>query len=379
MRLSKRDWLIGALIGALYRLCRTPPTPHNEHAIQAWAWLHGHLWIDGAMIWERVLWRGHWYQLHPPLNAVAMIPSVALWGSRADQTTVSVVLGGIAAGLVQWIWRNGWLTAFWAFGTVVFYEATLGASWGFCLVLSTIPTLLVLRLALGGTVRLKSSTISLLCGLFAGLAALARYDLAMAWPIYWALLPSYRGLARRRWFIVGPALAVAAYVLYAQARFGTWTDIAIWEWWRGDAFRLGIDPAWGPFNLHYLPGNLYTAIFLGPGFQPVWPYLRPTILGQSIVLTSPAFLIAFNAAWDWETAWLWLAVAATMSGCMLVWSNGQAQFGARYWIQAYPFLLALCAKGWRGSALDRALVIMSIGFVTVGTAIIRWYQLPGFV
>jgi hypothetical protein len=173
---------------AAYWLTRCPPSPHNEAVLQAWAFLHGHAWVEQP-VWEHVQFGGHNYLLHPPGAAILLLPFVAIWGLGTNQTAVSVLLCAIEAALA---WRllgvfglkdsaRLWLTAFFSFGTVLFYEGTLGYSWGFVSISSVLPTLLALSEVFG-------KRRPLLVGLWAGLAALCRYDLVLVWPIYATIL-----------------------------------------------------------------------------------------------------------------------------------------------------------------------------------------------
>src|ERR1700722_19455226 len=51
------------------------PTPFNAHVIQAVAFLHGHTWIDLPYCCiEHAAYNGKFYQLHPPLPAILLIP-----------------------------------------------------------------------------------------------------------------------------------------------------------------------------------------------------------------------------------------------------------------------------------------------------------------
>ena len=94
-----------------------------------------------------------------------------------------------------------WLTVFFGIGTTFWYEATLGDSWNFAVVMSVPATLLALN-ELFGKAR------PFVVGLCAGFAALARYDLVLAWPFYLALLWA-RGKSWRTWWALG-GFAIAA-------------------------------------------------------------------------------------------------------------------------------------------------------------------------
>src|SRR5882724_11471589 len=150
-------------------------TNYNEHIRLAQSILKGHLYIDPAPPWmEHIDVAGHSYILHGPLSALLCLPFVAV--GITDQRLICCVLGAVSALLCYRLTRSGWLTAFFLFGTTFFYEATLGASWDFALVATTPFTLAAL-------IAVKNER-PFLVGLFAGLAALARYDLVLAWPVY---------------------------------------------------------------------------------------------------------------------------------------------------------------------------------------------------
>jgi hypothetical protein len=369
-----------------YWLCMGPPSQHNEHIVLAYSMLHGHLSVNPFQPWEHVTIGGFVYTVHPPLAALLCLPFVAL--KFYNQTLISVFYGALAVtacwGMSQRIDRpvdeslekDGrenceakpsenhhalWLTLFFGFGTVVFYEATYGASWGMCSVVATIPTFLVLS-------ELYGKARPLNVGLWAVVACFARNDLVLVLPVYaiWLLWKS-RGLID--YFLIVAAGGVL-YALINEARFGTLTDPTMWIWYAQD-IAGGKRFPWGPFSLHYLPLNIYTALFLGPAYTWQAPFIRPQAIGQSLLTTSPALLLALRAKfWNVEMVLLWSAIVLGMGACMLVWSNGVEQFGARYWIQSFPFFVALIAK----TPIDqfaKVLIVASIFLVVAFTMEIR--------
>jgi len=346
------------------------PYDHGEHILQAWQWLHGSLNVDGYSIHETALFQGHRYILHPPLAAVVDLPYVAIFGP-ARQIVVSILVGAFCVALVWKLTKSWWLTCFFAFGTVFFYEVTLGAPWGFVLVLSCAPTLLALN-------ELEGKCRPLWIGVWAGVAALARYDLVAVFPVYLLLFagrkqpPSHHTPGGILKMLPGFVFAGVVYVLYARLRYGTFTDISLWLWYQQEESGAAAHPGLGPFSIHYLPMNIFTALFLAPNYSPVFPWVRPTIAGQSLLLTSPGFLLAFRAPWRERETWLlWLAVVLSLGGCMFVYSNGVQQLGCRYWIIATPFLILLMRRGWENDQLSKVLLIASILLVASGLATIR--------
>lgn len=267
-----------------------------------------------------------------------------------------------------------WLTAFFALGTVFFYEATFGASWGMCSVVSTIPTFLALT-------EIYDKRRPLMVSLWATLAAFARYDLVLTIPVYlllWRCVscpwrPSTPHPPREKAaFFLFPALGLLTYCALNLVRFHTFIDPTLGIWFAQDTAGGKIYP-WGPFSLHYLPLGIFTQLFSGPRFDLHFPWMRPTPFGQSLLLTSPAVILALRARGQ---SFLWLALILSSLAYLTVWSSGQEQFGTRYTIQSFPFVIALMAQ----TPLDRfakTLILTSILFCMWGTCVVRLYGWAG--
>jgi hypothetical protein len=371
---------IGVLAFAFYGATISSPTPYNEHVRLAWSMLHGHLGVDAPSYMEHVVVGGHSYILHPPLSAILMLPATAIWGEAANQTGMAVILGAISVALA---WRlmaaigldtaaKLWTVTFFGIGTTFWYEATLGSSWDFALVAS-VPFTLAALIEVFGDAR------PWVVALFAAIAALARYDLALAWPAY-ALMVVARG---RRWREIGwmmPPFAAAAlvYVGFNEARFGTFNDIALWLWYSHDNYRF--QRPGGPFALRDLPLNLYTLLFMAPSYSDRFPWIHPQFLGQALILMSPAFVLALRPSFLRPIPALVLMAAILSSGPSLtVYASGFAQLGPRYYAQIYPFLLTLVAIGLprKVDQLTKILIAISIVFVVFFTWQVRWYAWGG--
>ncbi len=298
-------------------------------------------------------------------------------GADQYQPSVSAVLGAIEVALA---WRlllllglstsaRLWLTAFFGIGTTLWFEATLGASWDFVSLVSVLPTLLALN-ELFGKAR------PWIVGVFAALAALGRNDMVLAWPIYGFLLMA-RGRRFVETFWMAPAFAMAGvvYGVFNYSRYGTFYDQSLGLWYQccdggGARSHPGIP---SPLSIHFVPSNLYTVLFLGWGLGDTFPWIHPQGAGQSILLTSPAFILALRPSLKRAVAALmWLATLLTMTPSMFWYASGFVQFGPRYWVQAYPFLLVLVALGVGArkpaDQLTRILILVSIVIVGFGVA-----------
>jgi len=354
--------------------CSLEGTGFNEPVRQAYAYLHGRTWVDtipGYM--EHITWHGHDYVVHPPLSAIVLMPAVLIWGMGTNQTAVSVALGALEVALA---WRllgllglstapRIWLTIFFGIGTTLWWEATIGNSWDFVLVVSVLATLLALN-------ELFGKGRPWLLGILTGATALARNDLALAVPFY-ALILLYKGrrFGELLWMIPGLAVAAAIYVGIAEVRFGTIFDRTLWVYYLTDPVH---NHEHGPFSYYYIPANIYTLFFIAPSFDMHFPFIHPTMMGQCLPLTSPAFVLALRPSFKRPIPILIaLAAVAASIPSLTVYASGYAQFGTRYYLQIYPLLLVLMALGMkrRVDQMSRILIVASIALVVFGVWQIR--------
>src|SRR5215469_4917232 len=168
-------------------------SPYNAHVRQAVAFIHGHTYIDAPNYIEHAQIGPYSYQLHPPLPAILLMPLVPIWGMNINQSYFSIFVGAIDVALA---WRllgrfrltidaREWLTVFFGAGTIIWSESIGGSSWAVSMIVAVLITLLALDETFG-----KGRPA--LVGFFAGIAGLARYDLALVWPVYAALLLFWR-------------------------------------------------------------------------------------------------------------------------------------------------------------------------------------------
>jgi hypothetical protein len=303
------------------------------------------------------------YFVQPPGPALLVIPFVWLRGT-VSQVYASLVIGTVGV-VIAWLMAKRdrlWLTAFFGLGTIYVWAVANGDSWELALVASAPFTLLAIKETL-------ESGNPLVAGLCAGAAALQRYDLTLAWPFYAFLM-------RRRFyeFALGLLPAVLILAWFNYERFGnTFTT--------GLSIYAAADPqAHGtrPFQLSYLPVNLNVLLFMPPYLDARWPYLHPHFGGQALVWTSPAFLAAFRVTErSARVLCLWAMTICASLPSLFVYASGYVQFGARYYIQVYPFLFALMmlhAEETGLDQLDKLLICASIFFVLFGIWHIHYYS-----
>ncbi len=347
-------------------------SPFNAHVRQAFAFIHGHTYIDAPSYIEHAQLGHYSYQLHPILPALLLMPFAAIWGMDTNQTIFSIVFGALDVALA---WRllgrlrltvnaRTWLTVFFGAGTIVWYETVHGTSWGVSMVVAIAMTLIALDETFG---KARPAIV----GMFAALAALARYDLAFVWPIYLALLYA-RGERRIRelaWFIPGCAAVAVVYITFNEIRYQSMFDRGVF---------IFAPPGSHLFGWEHFPGNFYTLFFMSTHLDGTFPYIHPTFGGQALILTSPAFILALRPSFRRiQTALVGVAALIAMTPSLFYFTNGFAQYGTRHYLHTFPFLLLLIAFGVhrRADQLTRILIAVSVLMIAFGVWHERFYGL----
>ncbi|HEY1882943.1 MAG TPA: hypothetical protein VGG51_07880 [Candidatus Cybelea sp.] len=345
------------------------PTPYNNFVLLAQALLSGHAWIDwpGAYI-DALPYNGHYFIIEAPLPAILLMPFAALFGGQTNQTVLAAVLAGITIGAT---WELGerlglrrssiaWICAFFLAGTDLLWCAMLGDVWFIAHVCACCFTMLAL-LELAGRRR------GWLVALFAVCAVESRFSMILALPVYAYLLAADapRAAAIRRFVSFGAALLPLAilWILYNQARWGTWNDIGYTAWYHQDQAGM---PTGSPFRFEYLPNQLWSFFVQLPTFLRAYPWLRPEYSGLALTWTSPALILAFLARSParWVVA-LWACVILVAAPNLLYYVNGFAQFGMRHALDFEPFLVVLMMLGVR-ERFPRWGYVLAAYSITVG-------------
>ena len=315
---------------------------------------------------------GRHYQamsLLPTVPYFVLVPFEALW--PFSRWIVSAVIGIVGAWLALPVARRYgpggpatlWLAALGAFGTMLFTLSIMGDFY----YLAHLETVVLVFLAL---IEWHDRRRPWVLGGLIGLAMLARPTLLIvAVPIGLALLWESRAPLRTAFAFTWPlVLGVAMTGWFDWVRFGSPLETGYGIAWLTPGFEEA--RARGLFSIVHVPTNL--ALFIGGGFgiRDTFPWLVPSNAGQSILLTTPALLIAFNAGLkDRLNLMLWGAVFLAAIPVFLYYGGGgQNTYGYRYAMDFIPFLFPLIAIAARErfGNLEKALIVLSVCFVCYG-------------
>jgi hypothetical protein len=381
----------------------------------------------------------------PPLPAIVLLPFVALWGLATDIRAVSVLLGAIDVGLAWWalgalpVSRRARLaaTVFFGFGTVFWYAAQLGTTWFFAHVTAVTFVLLAIGVALsadpeaddevteppspaglaaavGSALRHPLELIDrrqLVAGLLFGIACTARLTVVFGAPFLMLVGGGGSWVRRSVSAGLGAALPVLLLLAYNVATTGHVLHPGYEYQYQLEAYGypgLNYHPEWGIEDPRYLLQNLQIMFLSTPAFFPdhvpaslgggaalcmapddvrglfdtSCPIALPRDIGMSIILTSPAYLLALPALVGRRSrlvAGASLAVLAIALVNLMHFSQGWVQFGYRFSNDFVAFALPLVAVGMerrgRVGLLAFVLVVASVAINLWG---VIWGNLQGW-
>ena len=329
-------------------------------------------------------------------------------------------------------------TVFFAFGTVFWYTAQISTTWYQAHIVAVGLTFLAIGIALGADRRAAADVFDdidddddrdgarieevaleapsgrsfgveprgFLAGLLLGLASTARLTVIFGAPFFAFVGPG--DLRRRAWSAgLGAAIPVLGLVLYNVLTTGQVFHPAYDHLYRLETAgypSLGYHADWGAEDPRYLPQNLGIALFGTPDLVPstlpesisahptpvcvdpsderglfdvACPLAVPRDTGMSVILTSPAYLLAITVLRRFGRSRLVTGAVLAVGFIALVdlvhFSQGWVQFGYRFSNDAAPFALVLVALGFeRLSVRYRWGMLAAMTLVVLSLAINLW-------
>lgn len=349
--------VLGALAVAVFVLsARGHPTDYDYFARLGDAFAHGRLWLEEAPSWLNELvpcGEGRWCVHLAPLPAVWVLPFLPFFEPGLAQTVASGFAGGLSAIPAYLALRHLGApvriavptTIFAIVGTTLWFTAADGRAWYISHSVAVLAGSFAVYAAVAGRAPL-------VVGVLIGLAALARYPMALGALGLAVLVARRRGEPLPRVIALG-ALGILPFAIallaYNAVRFGSPFETGYGHLTEGDPFFPH-----GLFSIEYVSRHFYAIAMQAPDFVDAWPlFVRPNWIGTSVLLTSPAFVYVFAALAGrgrLETLPLGLAALLPLALNAVHGTIGFAQHGYRYWLDLQPFLLPLVAAGaaWRG-------------------------------
>ncbi len=330
---------------------------------------------------------------YPPMPAVMIMPFVALNFADKNQTYYTILFASVTIGLAFIVFKRLFsqrtsllLTFLYGFGTSFWYLTTEGSSWyishviaAFFIFLSLIA--LNIRKHEDEIQYEKNPTRWLLSGLALGAAFMTR-DPSILASTFFISLPflhlKFRELISHKAvhilknharpfvsFGIALSLFISVTFAYNYARFGTIKPVQhdhIPHLLEGEMFKHGF------LSVQYIPRSINFFFTKMPLPYEKFPYFMPSIEGMAFWLVSPYLVFILFAQWKkpftrvaFITALIML-IPPFMNG-----SNGFAQFGYRYAMEATIFLMLVF-----GTFLERKWWWVSIPLMLAAPLISFW-------
>jgi hypothetical protein len=346
--MKKSFWLIFIFIisATIYFITSSGKTPYDYFTRLADAFIHGRYWLTENPPWlSELIPAGpeKYFVVYPPMPAIIAMPFVFLFGKNFPQQLMAHILGaGIAVLTVAISWKIKkdkklaiWSALLVGFGTIIWFLSSVGSSW----YLGQISACFFLTAAILEAISKKRP---LLIGILLGAAYLSRIQTILSLPFFLYQLKK-KEINHYLVFAIGTSPFFIFNSIYNFVRF----DV---PWDKAYTLIPGLfNEPWyseGLFNLSYIPNHLKIILLGLPIFKNTFPYLFPSWAGLAIWITTPAFVYSLFAPLKERLVQLsWLTIFLISLVIFSHGTTGFAQFGYRFAVDFYPFLIFLTIKG----------------------------------
>lgn len=369
----------------VYKYTGAGDTPYNYFVRLADSFLHGKMYLTEQPSWlsELIPSGTKYFVPYSPFPAIALIPFIALFGPNFSQTIFTNLIGAIVPTAFYLVsiqkklpkQSQIFITLLSGIGTIMWFESSVGSSWYLGQMMAAASLSVALLLAL-------KKVSPFWVGLAIGAAYMSRIHTILAIPVFLYLQKELLFDNKFKWrnitlfgFSVGIFVLINA--LYNYARFGVFWDIGyllipgvLSEPW----FSHGIE------NIIYIPQNLKSVFLSFPKHLNSPPYIEPSWNGLAIWITTPAFVFALLAPIKRRlTQFLWASILLIFVFVLSHGSNGFAQFGYRFAIDFYPFLIFLTLLGIEKTGVHKLQWIFLIVGIFVNLWGVLWINKFGWV
>ncbi len=333
----------------IYFLSSSGKTPYNYFVFLAQSLTQGKLYLIDPPSWlnELAPANNNLYVVYPPMPALLLLPFVVFLGQAFEQQWLAHILGAGSVTLSYMLARtlkkneitSVWVSMLTGFGTIIWYLASSGSAW----YLGQITAFFFVMAALVESHRKKRA---LLVGILLGCAYLARLQTILTLPFFLFVLAKNNNklqITKIVKILIPVFIFVCINGIYNFLRFSSFWDKAY-------ILIPGVlDEPWysqGLFHPSYIPRHLKTLLWSFPRTHTEFPYFSPSWSGLAIWITTPAFILIFKAPLKKAVTYLaWFTVFAISLVIFMYGSTGFSQFGYRYAVDFYPFLIFLIILG----------------------------------
>ncbi len=368
----------------VYFISSPGKTPYNYFVYLAQSLVQGKLYLVNPPSWlnELAPAGGNLYVVYPPMPALLLLPFVTFFGQAFEQQWLAHMLGAGGVTLSYMLARalnKSEITSLWVciltgFGTIVWYLASSGSAW----YLGQITAFFFVMAALVESQKKKRA---FLVGIFVGCAYLARLQTILALPFFLFVLgvkDKKLQITKIIKILIPVFIFVSLNALYNLLRFGSLFDKAY-------VLIPGVlDEPWysrGLFHPGYIPRHLKTLFWSFPRVHTKFPYFSPSWGGLAIWITTPAFILIFKAPLKKTITYItWFTIIAISLVIFMYGSTGFSQFGYRYAVDFYPFLIFLIILGIHSKpkAYHWLLLAISIAVNLWGVLLINKLGIVGY-
>ena len=320
-------------------------TPYDYFSRLADSFLKGKYWIEENPPWlsELIPKDGKFFIVHPPMPAILILPFRAMLKDWFKQEFLAYIIGALIPVVVYQIAKKIKNEERFAIisslmigtGSIIWFMSSVGSSW----YLGQTTACLFLLLAIEKQMENKNPII---IGNLVGMAYLSRVNTLVSLPFFILNLKE-KNIINILKIIIGILPFFIFNSFYNFIRFGTIFD-------KGYALIPGIfDEPWyqkGLVNPAYIPEHLKIIFLSMPKVIEKFPYIIPSWGGLAIWITTPAFMLSLLAPIRQKIVKLsWSAIFLIS---LIIFSHGGTgftQFGYRYAVDFYPFLILLTLIG----------------------------------
>jgi len=338
--------LIFILTLGVYYLTSAGKTPYDYFTRLAASFLKGKYYLTQNPSWLSELipvGEKMFYVVYPPMPAILSMPFVALFKANFQQQYLAHLLGagvGLLIYKLSLTLNKNRKNAFWvllltSFGTIIWFLASTGSSW----YLGQITATFFLTAALVESFNKKRA---FRVGLFLGAAYLSRVNVAISFPFFIFFIDSKNNLKKIFRLVLGILPFILFNFYYNFIRFGTIFDKG---YFLLPEVLNETQMPWFKYGLVsplYIPEHLKTIFLATPKIISEFPYIIPSLAGLAIWITTPAFFYSiFTPVKNKFTKIAWLAILSISLIIFMHGGTGWSQFGYRFAVDFYPFLILL--------------------------------------